>query len=117
MPFSAIPIIDPSVKHVGVSKLRELNATTLKETDDTLVIQDNDGPLAVILSYDKYLAIQNELLGVVNTMELMSEKSELNGVVAGLNDIAEGRTRPFAEIKARLRRKHGEARIAQEEEK
>jgi PHD/YefM family antitoxin component YafN of YafNO toxin-antitoxin module len=108
MAFSAIPYIDPSVKYVGASKLRDLNATKLKESEDTLVIQDNDGPLAVILSYEKYLAIQNELLAVVNTMEMLSDKTEIEGVVAGLNDVGAGRTRSFAEIKARLRRKHGQ---------
>lgn len=59
MAFATIPRIDPSVKHVGISKLRDLNATKLrKQTDETLVIQENDTPLAVLLSYKKFLAIQ-----------------------------------------------------------
>jgi hypothetical protein len=60
--FSSIPYIDPKVRHVGVSKLRELNATKLKElgqdNEQTLVIQDNDQPLAVLLSYEKFLIMQ-----------------------------------------------------------
>lgn len=52
MATCAMPHIDPSVRYVGVSKLRNLNATNLKEqTDETLVIQENGTPLAVLLSY------------------------------------------------------------------
>lgn len=57
---SSIPYIDPKVQYVGVSKLRTLNATTLNELDKTLVIQDNDKPLAVVLSYDQFLEMQKE---------------------------------------------------------
>ena len=102
-----IPFIDPSVKHVGVSKLRELNATKLKEqNDDTLVIQENDQPLAVLLSYEKYLIIQEQLAAVMNTLELFSENQELEGVLRGLSEVTEGRTRSFAEVKAALKKKY-----------
>jgi PHD/YefM family antitoxin component YafN of YafNO toxin-antitoxin module len=105
--LGAIPLIDPTVKHVGVSKLRELNATKLKEQHgDTLVIQDNDQPLAVLLSYEKYLIIQEQLAAVMNTLELFSESAELEGVLRGLNEVAEGRTRTFAEVRAALKKKH-----------
>jgi hypothetical protein len=113
----SIPLLDPSVRYVGVSKLRDLNATKLKQFEETFVFQDNDNPVAVLLSYEKYLAIQNEMLGVVNTMELMSEKSELQGILAGLQDVSEDRTNSFAEIKARLRRKHGKTETTQEKAK
>ena len=36
---------------VGISRLRALNATQLRELDKTHVIQDNDKPLAVLLNY------------------------------------------------------------------
>jgi hypothetical protein len=104
--MAEIPLIDRSVKYVGASKLRDLNAATLKESEDTFVIQDNDGPFSVILSYEKYLAIQDQLLGVVNTMEMISDTAELKGVAAGLTEIGQGRTRTLTEIQARLRRKH-----------
>lgn len=109
MSLCAIPLIDPSIKHVGVSKLRDLNATKLAESQDTLVIQDNDKPLAVLLSYEKYLIIQEHLASVVSTIEMFSEHSELEGVLAGLRDVAGGRTRSFAEIKESLRNKYGKA--------
>jgi len=104
--MGAIPIIDPSVKHVGVSKLRELNATKLKETkDETLVIQDNDKPLAVLLSYEKFMIMQGQLMAVFNTLEVMTDENERNGLVAGLKDLQNGRIRSFDEIEAELENK------------
>ena len=54
----AIPYLDPSVQHVGISRLRALNVTQLRELDKTLVIQDNDQPLAVLLKYEHFIAMQ-----------------------------------------------------------
>jgi hypothetical protein len=58
----SIPYLDPSVQHVGISKLRALNVTQLRELDKTLVIQDNDKPLAVLLKYEHFLAMQEKIL-------------------------------------------------------
>src|SRR5262245_52085485 len=52
MALPEIPYIDPNVEHVGVSKLRSLNADTLREMNKTLVLQDNHEPLAVLLKYE-----------------------------------------------------------------
>lgn len=57
----SIPYLDPSVQHVGISKLRALNVTQLRDMDKTLVIQDNDKPLAVLLKYEHFMAIQERL--------------------------------------------------------
>ncbi|MGO8793324.1 MAG: hypothetical protein ACLQLC_00745 [Candidatus Sulfotelmatobacter sp.] len=57
-----IPYLDPSVQHVGISKLRALNVTQLRALDKTLVIQDNDKPLAVLIKYDHFLAMQERIL-------------------------------------------------------
>jgi translation initiation factor IF-3 len=57
-----IPYLDPSVQHVGISRLRALNVTQLRELDKTLVIQDNDKPLAVLLKYEHFLAMQEKIL-------------------------------------------------------
>lgn len=57
-----IPYLDPSVQHVGISRLRALNVTQLRELDKTLVIQDNDKPLAVLLKYEHFLAMQERIL-------------------------------------------------------
>jgi hypothetical protein len=57
----SIPYLDPSVQHVGISRLRALNVTQLRDLDKTLVIQDNDKPLAVLLKYEHFLAMQERL--------------------------------------------------------
>jgi translation initiation factor IF-3 len=56
-----IPYLDPSVQHVGISRLRALNVTQLRELDKTLVIQDNDKPLAVLLRYERFMAMQEQI--------------------------------------------------------
>jgi len=99
---SSYPVIDPTIKHVGVSKLRELNATALKETDDTFVIQDNNTPLAVLLTYEKFLIMQQKLESVMNTLELMTETKELSGLLAGIQEMRDGKARPLAELEAEL---------------
>src|SRR5271170_1715386 len=58
----SIPYLDPSVQHVGISKLRALNVTQLRDMDKTLVIQDNDKPLAVLLKHEHFMAIQDGTL-------------------------------------------------------
>ena len=93
------PYIDATVKHVGVSKLRGLNADKLRETTDTFVIQDpNDKPLAVLLTYDKFLAMQEELEAVARTVEMLSDNAEAAAFRAGLEDMQAGRTRSLDEI-------------------
>jgi hypothetical protein len=57
----SIPYIDPTIQHVGISRLRALNVTQLRELDKTLVIQDNDKPLAVLLKYEHFLAMQERI--------------------------------------------------------
>jgi len=95
--------IDPHVKFVGVSKLRDLNATKLREqTDDTFVIQDNDTPLSVLLSYKRYLQMREEFNTLLNMIEMLSDEKERNGVLAAFEDILAGRVRPLADIEAEL---------------
>jgi hypothetical protein len=57
----SIPYLDPNVQHVGISKLRALNVTQLRALDKTLVIQDNDKPLAVLLKYEHFIAMQEKM--------------------------------------------------------
>ncbi len=59
----SIPYLDPSVQHVGVTKLRSLNVAQLRDLDKTLVIQDNDKPLAVLLRYEHFMAMQEQIQG------------------------------------------------------
>jgi len=105
MGIPTVPVIDPNVKYVGVSKLRELNAAKLKETEDTLVFQDNDQPVAVLLTYAKFMEMQQQVSSLLNTIDLCREKAELEGLKAAFEDMHEGRVRSLAEIKAELARK------------
>jgi uncharacterized protein YxjI len=57
----AAPLIDPNIEFVGVSKLRELTGETLRKMKKTLVIQDGDKPIAVIVKYSTYMRMQREL--------------------------------------------------------
>lgn len=102
------PYIDATVKHVGVSKLRGLNADKLRATTDTFVIQDpNDKPLAVLLTYDKFLAMQEELEAVARTVEMLSDNAEAAALRAGLEDMRAGRRRSLDEIDAELKKPRG----------
>jgi hypothetical protein len=104
MGLNAFPVIDPTIRHVGVSKLREMNATALKETDDTFVIQDNNTPLAVLLTYEKFLIMQQKLMSVMNTLDLLTESKEIAGVLAGIQEMSEGRARPLVDVEAEMER-------------
>jgi PHD/YefM family antitoxin component YafN of YafNO toxin-antitoxin module len=97
-----IPKIDPNVRHVGVSKLRKLNSDDLRKMEETLVLQENDTPLAVLVKYEKYLILQNELESLMATVELLTHKEETAALLAGLKDFEAGRTKPLSEIKASL---------------
>ncbi|HEY6803863.1 MAG TPA: hypothetical protein VI306_09820 [Pyrinomonadaceae bacterium] len=90
-----IPVIDPNVRHVGVSKLRQFNAERLRTLDKTLVIQDDDMPLAVMLKYEQYLEIQR----VMATLEELLR--EQNGLITSQDD---GTTKPFSEISRSLKK-------------
>jgi len=92
---SGIPFVDPTVEHVGVSKLRMFNATNLGKIKKMLVIQDNHTPLAVLLSYPQYLAIQNKLQEALDAVELLSKKENVDRLLASLQDISEGRISPL----------------------
>ena len=102
---TSIPYIDPNVEHVGVSRLRTLNATNLRHFNKTLVIQDNDTPLAVLLTYEQFLSMQKQLQAVLETVELIADDEERSALVSGLQSLSEGRTKPLSEIRAALKRK------------
>ena len=57
----SIPYLDPNVQHVGISKLRALNVAQLRALDKMWVIQDNDKPIAVLLKYENFLAMQEKM--------------------------------------------------------
>jgi hypothetical protein len=103
MATSTFPNIDPRIKHVGVSKLRDLNATKLKENeDDTFVIQENDVPLSVLFSYKKYQEMRAEMNSLLSMIEMLTSDKERNGLLEAFDDIRAGRIRTLAEIEKDL---------------
>jgi PHD/YefM family antitoxin component YafN of YafNO toxin-antitoxin module len=101
------PTIDPSVRHIGVSKLRGLNADKLRETEETFVIQDNDKPLAVLLTYDKFLAMQEKLKSVANVVDLLRNPAELAAIDAAFADVAANRLKSLDTITEELKKGRG----------
>jgi hypothetical protein len=99
-----IPRVDPNVQYVGVSKLRTLNATNLHSLDKTLVIQDDDKPLAVVLSYEQFLAMQNHRDKILETLEVVLSEDGAN-LMAALQDAADGNTTPLAEVRELAKRR------------
>jgi hypothetical protein len=104
------PYIDPNVQHVGVSKLRGLNASKLSDMKRTLVIQDNDSPLAVLVRYEQYMAIQEQIKSLKETIQILTDENEKAAMDAGLKEFSEGRVRPLSEVKAasRVKEKDGQ---------
>jgi hypothetical protein len=109
MSTTSIPYIDPNVQHVGISRLRSLNATQLREIDKTLVIQENDQPLAVLLRYEEFLIMQQKLMSVLDTVTVMADETELAGIMAGLKEMTVGSTKSIAEIRTSLKTKKEKA--------
>lgn len=105
MGLDTIPYIDSNVEHVGVSRLRRLNSEELRNIKKTMVLQDNDIPLAVLLKYEQFLIMQNQLKSLLETVELLTDQEETAALMAGLRDAEAGRTRSFSEIKASLKKR------------
>jgi hypothetical protein len=105
MATSAFLDINPQIKFVGVSKLRDLNATKLRDqTDDALVIQENDTPLSVLVSYKRYQEMRAEVNSLLSTIEMLRSDAERNGLLASFEDIRIKRIRTLDEIEADLER-------------
>jgi PHD/YefM family antitoxin component YafN of YafNO toxin-antitoxin module len=102
---SSIPRIDRGVEHVGVSRLRKLNSNDLKAMDKTLVLQENDQPLAVLLTYEKYLVLQDQLDSLTRTIYVLSNQKESAALRTGIEDVNAGRTKDLDEVKAALKKK------------
>jgi len=102
---SVIPYIDPNVEHVGVSRLRKLNADKLRNNQKALVIQENDTPLAVLLSYEQFLCMQKQIQSVLATIETLMDEDERESLIEGLRDVERGKTRSLETIRAELKKR------------
>jgi len=88
---TGVPYIDQSISDIGVSQLRKLNADALRNGKKTLVVRDNNVPLAVVLKYEQFLVMQNKLEAALKTVELLTRTKDAETVIASLKDAAQGR--------------------------
>jgi hypothetical protein len=79
--------IDTTIEHVGVSKLRQMSAANLGKLKKMLVVQDNDTALAIVMRYEQYLEMQNQLVDALRTIQAYNS----DGLTKGLEDAAAGR--------------------------
>ncbi len=86
--------IDPTIEHVGVSKLRQLNADKLGKLKRMLVVRENDTALAVVVRYEQYLAMQNQLEEALRTIQAY----RTDGLTRGLQDVAVGKVKRMSEV-------------------
>lgn len=100
------PYIDPNVQHVGVSKLRSLNASKLSTIKSALVIQDNDTPLAVLVRYEQYLILQKQLMSLLETIQILTDPREKAEMEVGIKEASEGRVIPLTEVRNGLTKNH-----------
>ena len=100
-----IPYIDPDVEHVGVSTLRTMNAASLRGSSKTLVIRDNNTPVAVLLAYDSFLSMQEQMERLLSTIELLSDDEERSLLLAGLKQFKSGKMKSLDDIEKSLRQK------------
>jgi PHD/YefM family antitoxin component YafN of YafNO toxin-antitoxin module len=89
---------------VGVSKLRSLNATQLRDMDKTLVIQENDQPVAVLLKYEEYLAMQEKMLAVIDAQSILSDRNAVSSILSGRADAKAGNSRPIEDVRESLKK-------------
>jgi PHD/YefM family antitoxin component YafN of YafNO toxin-antitoxin module len=103
---TGVPYIDQSISDIGVSQLRKLNADALRKGKKTLVVRDNNVPLAVVLKYEQFLVMQNKLEAALKTVELLTRKTDAETVIASLRDAAQGRGMDLSEIAPELVKKN-----------
>ena len=86
-----VPYIDTSITDIGVSQLRKLNATDLRKGHKTLVVRDNNVPLAVVLKYEQFLLMQDKLESALKTVELLTRQKDAHAVLESLKDVVHGK--------------------------
>jgi hypothetical protein len=86
--------IDPTIEHVGVSKLRQLSAANLGKLENMLVVRENDTALAVVIRYEQYLAMQDQLEQALKTIQAY----QTDGLVKGLQEAASGKLKRMTDI-------------------
>jgi hypothetical protein len=100
--IEGVPYIDTSISDIGVSQLRKLNATDLRKAKKTLVVRDNNVPLAVVLKYEQFLVMQGKLQAAQRTLDLLSKNVEVQALLKSLRDANDGAGKDLKEIAPEL---------------
>jgi len=100
--------VNPHVRTLGISKLRAMNASQLREIDKTLVIQENDQPLAVLVRYEEYIAMQKQLLALFETRAVLSDNAAVEGIRSGRAEARSGNTRTLSDVRENIKKKNKE---------
>jgi len=81
-----------------------MNATQLRDIDKTLVIQENDQPLAVLVKYEDFMAMQEQLLAVLETQSVLANKNVVDSILAAKGEAESGNTRSIDEVRESLKK-------------
>jgi hypothetical protein len=100
--IEGVPYIDTSISDIGVSQLRKLNASDLRKAKKTLVVRDNNVPLAVVLKYEQFLVMQGKLEAAQRTLDLILKRDEFKDLIKSLNEANDGGGKDLAEIAPEL---------------
>jgi hypothetical protein len=101
--MSELPYIDPNIEHLGVSQLRQMDGKSIRSKNGkALLIQDHNEPIAVLLSYEQYLVLQEKMKAVMNTMEMFTDDDEAKLFLSAMSDFSKGKTRSLGDIRAEL---------------
>ena len=103
--IEGVPYIDTSISDIGVSQLRKLNATSLRKSKKTFVVRDNNVPLAVVLKYEQFLAMQGKLEAAQKLVDLFAKRPDVKALIESLKDASEGGGRDLSEIAPELVKK------------
>ncbi len=55
--------------------------------------------MAVLLKYEEFLTVQKQLMAVLETQAVLSDKEEIQNIVSGINDVKSGKTKTIDEIR------------------
>jgi len=90
--------VNPKSQHVGVSKLRGMNASNLRDLEGPVVIQENDKPIAVLVRFEEFLKLQQQAMAVLET-EALLRTGEAATLLASLADAKTGKAKPLDEVR------------------
>jgi len=76
-----------------------MNASNLRELNGTIVIQENDKPLAVLVKYEEFLKLQQQAMAVLETHAVLNDDAEASAIWSGLEEAKAGKTKTLDEIR------------------